>query len=431
MVAKMENRQSFIQTKDLEIAAKQAMGESADSRIAKRSKQGLKEFYDAINTPLGEKAQSYDTMRRNTAVSGYKPKETPQTHHKEGQKKYGQSRGNAVLRSNNPWQILIQETVERTRRGLSGGNLDFNAAMLIPEFHQGVSQGSLANQGVHQFVDRIPLDGSATPEERIEQSAYEQRAADDWAGKDGVVITDKGIESGVTRSSMLETMRKEGIVDPSNQREVLGQLGEITTTDQFKNVAEEFNLPYTETSIPPFKGFQYRMGLAGFGPELGKFLKQRMGPGALFGATQDPTLIDKGFDALESGDVKAGKEATRRFGTNLLTGMAADEALRRAPAAFGRVAGGAGLAGLALEGREGSATDRLLKRGGKYIGMNQNRPAWAEVSEKVPMPTEDQKPAHVQAVEDSLDWAGQQFGNLINRAKEASQYITLSGFSGF
>ena len=331
MVAKMEDRQSFMNTKDLEIAAKEAMGQSASSRIAKRSKQGLKEFYDAINTPLGQRAQSYDTMRRNTAVPGYAPDETPQTHHKEGQKKYGQSRGNAVLRSNNPWQILIQETVERTRRGLSGGNLDFNAAMLIPEFHQGVSEGALANQGVHQFVDRIPLDGNATPEERINQSAFEQRAADDWAGKDGVVITDKGIESGVTRSSMLETMRKEGLVDPSNQSEVLGQLGEMTTTDQFKNVAEEFGLPYTEESIPPFKGFQYRMGLGGYGPEMFRFLKDKLKAGGGIGAAF-ATDGDAIAELIKGNPEEAAKQASIGYVAGSVIGEGTKRLASAAPA---------------------------------------------------------------------------------------------------
>lgn len=156
----------------------------------------------------------------------------------------------------------------------------------------------------------------------------------------------------------------------------------------------------------------------------------QLGPGAILGAVQDPELVDLAFDAAEEGDLEKGAVAGGAFTRNLVTGMAVDQLTNKLPAAGGKLLGAATLPLYALEGREGSALDRLFDRGGKYIGMNQNRPAWASLSEKIPMPTEDQKPAHVQAVEEGLDWAGDKIGDLFNSSVEALKNMDLSGFKG-
>lgn len=342
LLGKLEDRDAFINVKDEEIQQRFDEGKHPKSRIGKRTKQGVKEFYDAINTPLGNKPQSFDTMRKNTAIPGYPSAETPETHHGEGQKKFGITRGNAALKSKNPWAMLIEDTLERNKRGISGGNLDANANMLIKPFHQGVVAGPLKGQGVHQFVDQIPLSSSETTAERVAQSAFEQKAASDWAGGEGVVVTDKGIESGVTRSSMLETMRRRGLVTPENQPQILQQLGELKTTDDFLKVAKEFDLPITTESVPPFKGFQYRFGLGGMEGDVLKFMSQKFRGGAAFGAS---ALTDaEAVAELIKGNPE---EAVKQAATGAVTGAAiqevAKQAAMRAPALAPAIAGAGSL----------------------------------------------------------------------------------------
>tara|TARA_R100001163_G_C5046262_1_gene183552 strand:+ start:90 stop:1427 length:1338 start_codon:yes stop_codon:yes gene_type:complete len=342
LLGKLEDRDAFINVKDEEIQQRFDEGKNPVSRIDKRLKKGVKELYDAINTPLGNRPQTYDTMRKNTAIPGYSPAATPQTHHGEGQKKFGITRGNAALKSKDPWAMLIEDTLERNKRGISGGNLDANGYLVIKEFHQGVTSGPLKNQGIHQFVDKIPLSSSETTAERVEQSAFEQKAAADWAGGDDVVVTDKGIESGVTRSSMLETMRKRGLVTPENQPQILQQLGELTTTDDFLKVAKEFDLPTTTESVAPFKGFQYRFGLGGMEGDVLKFMSQKFRGGAAFGASA-LTDADAVAELIKGNPEKAVKQAATGAVTGAAIQEVAKQAATRLPALAPTIAAGGSL----------------------------------------------------------------------------------------
>jgi hypothetical protein len=324
LLGKLEDRDAFINVKDKEIQQRFDEGKNPVSRIDKRLKKGVKEYYDALNTPLGNRPQTYDTMRKNTAIPGYSPAATPQTHHGEGIKKFGITRGNAALKSEDPWAMLIEDTLERNKRGISGGNLDANGNLVIKEFHQGVTSGPLKNQGIHQFVDKIPLSSSETTAERVAQSAFEQKAAADWAGGDGVVVTDKGIESGVTRSSMLETMRKQGLVTPENQPQILQQLGDLKTTDDFLKAAKKFNLPITTESIAPFKGFQYRFALGGMEGDVLKFMSEKFRGGAAFGAS---ALTDA--DAVAELIKGNPEEAVTQAATGAVTGAVIQEVAKQ------------------------------------------------------------------------------------------------------
>jgi len=151
----------------------------------------------------------------------------------------------------------------------------------------------------------------------------------------------------------------------------------------------------------------------------------QLGPGAILGAVQDPELVDLAFDAAEEGNLEKGAVAGGAFTGNLVAGMAVDQLTNKLPAVGGKLLGAANLPLYFIEGREGSALDRLFNRGGKYIGMNQTRPSWGMDSRII-----TEKPAHIQAVEEGLNWAGDRVGDLFNSSVEALKNMDLSGFKG-
>ena len=114
---------------------------------------------------------------------------------------------------------------------------------------------------------------------------------------------------------------------------------------------------------------------------------------------------------FEQGDIEGGV-------TDVATGAVAGAAIEKGAKtlgvekALGRAAAPIAGASLFAEGREGSTTDYLVRKYGPKVGMSTydpkaaGGPAWRGLSEAVPMPTEDQKPGHVQAVEDAIDWVG-------------------------
>ena len=114
---------------------------------------------------------------------------------------------------------------------------------------------------------------------------------------------------------------------------------------------------------------------------------------------------------LEQGDViGAGEDVLK----GAVTGAAIESGAKmlgpKATSILGRVVAPVAGASLLTEGREGSTTDYVLDKYGKYVGMNRDRPSWG--TEFGEMNT--QKPGYVQATEDAIDTASDFVVNTIN-----------------
>lgn len=137
-------------------------------------------------------------------------------------------------------------------------------------------------------------------------------------------------------------------------------------------------------------------------------LKNRIG--SLTGLVFEGYNIDT-IQKVERGDLMGA-------GTDVATSVAAGAAVE----AGTRAAGISGAVGKALlpvaatqifsQGREGSTTKYIADKYGPAFGMSTydpeapGGPAWRGASEAIPMPTAEQKPKHVQATEDALDFVG-------------------------
>lgn len=312
----LENRHEFINKKDLQISEAGSDARKVKQYTGKRKSQGVKEFYNALNTPTDEKIQQFGAFKDQSKVEG----QQVEAHHGVGQKKHGVIRANNALKSSNPWDDLANNLDEQRAAGLSGGNAKANAYNLGRTFHQG---DAASKQGIHQYLDPIKIN----PENRLDAAKFEVDAAQAWSSEgDFARVTDKGMQSGASRSGVLEGMRRRGLVTPANEKAVTQELLNIPDAKNLTQFAEGRGIKTSSAPGPVFAGNQAYAGPVGMAGQVGRAVRKNPA-GALTGAGL--AISPQAVESALKGDYT---QAAVQAGTGAATGAVANSALKTATA---------------------------------------------------------------------------------------------------
>ena len=256
-------------------------------------------------------------------------------------------------------------------------------------------------------IDARPTTAAAAREvirPLLEQNAVDQDLARQVANPRRTFINDTLVEQGLIESGV--DIFSADIDDVTLQRVA----PYLKTPEMQRRVAESFKTP-----VKIEGGVVKYQAVDPIAAAMDPLMKNRIG--ALTGVLFEGYNIDT-IKKLESGDLTGA-------GTDILGGAVAGAAIEAGTKALG-VSSAVGNALLPVaatqifnEGRDNSTTTYLANKYGPSVGMStynpeaEGGPAWRSMSEAVPMPTEDQKPQHVQATEDALDFAGNKIQQAI------------------
>ena len=238
----------------------------------------------------------------------------------------------------------------------------------------------------------------------LEQNAVDQDLARQVANPRRTFINDELVKQGLIEPGV--DIFSSDIDDATLQRVA----PYLKTPDTQRRVAEAFKTPVRiEGGVVKYQAVDP------IAAAMDPLMKNRIG--ALTGVLFEGYNIET-IKKLESGDLMGA-------GEDVVRGAVAGAAIEAGTKYLGasNVVGNALLPVAATQifnqGRENSTTTYVANKYGPSVGMSTydpeaaGGPAWRSMSEAVPMPTEDQKPQHVQATEDALDFAGNKIQQAI------------------
>ena len=231
----------------------------------------------------------------------------------------------------------------------------------------------------------------------LEQNAIDQDIGRQVASPRRTWINNKLIETGVIEAG---TDIFSPTVDDATLKKVAPYL---KSPEMQKGAANAFKTP---TKI--VNGSVHFNSVDPIGVTLTPLLRNRIG--SLTGLVFEGYNIDT-IKKVERGDlISAGQDVA----TGVVAGAAIESGTKAlgVSSAVGKVLLPVAATQIFNQGREDSPTTYLANKYGPSVGMSTydpeapGGPAWRGASEAIPMPTAEQKPQHVQATEDALDYVG-------------------------